>query len=129
MAIRVFLSVVLLALVAAAGGCLPAASALDFSVQPGCVQGMDGYSPPREGVLEMNWVTDSTLQVAAFAKTFCGGAQINGSYQLDQEGKLVLGYKVTTAGPVTTCNCPHRLTYRIAGLSKGNYDIAVMLQP
>ena len=99
-------------------------SNLEFSIGQ-CNSNIDPYSPPIEKILSQEWLDDGTLLVEAYLKTYCAGAKISGDYEL-KDINLILKYKVTISGPVTTCVCPHGLTYKISNLEKKDYQISLI---
>ncbi len=76
---------------------------------------LDVYSPPQAGVLKVNWIEADKLIVECFVKTYCAGATIKGDYEM-KDNSLVLKYKIETNGPVTQCNCAHKVVYEFSNL-------------
>jgi len=98
---------------------------LRFSAE-GCRDfNIDPYSPPHDGILNKTWTNGNTLIVEAYVKTFCGGATITGDYTLEGNN-LILKYRVKAEGPVTMCNCVHKVVYEISNLEKRNYSISII---
>jgi hypothetical protein len=120
-----FRHLALLALLLTLAGCFQAVEkpVLEFSTGE-CTRDMDPYTPPEAGVLETIWEDGNTLQVNGFVKTYCGGAEISGDYAIDGDD-ITLFYTITTPGPVTSCLCTRGVSYRIAGLPRGEYRIAL----
>jgi len=100
---------------------LPAPT-LDFSLGV-CDSKIDPYSQPPAGILKQAWLDKTTLQVQGFLKTYCGGAKITGDFKL-KDLALDLYFKITTDGPVTSCLCAHKLTYKISNLEKRDYTVS-----
>ncbi len=96
---------------------------LAFSVE-GCTSAVNAYTAPSEGILNSSWASQDVLVVEGYLKTFCSGAIISGDYR-SAEDNLFLTYSVTTIGPVTTCNCAHKVSYRISGLEHRQYSIFI----
>jgi len=98
---------------------------LRFSVERCSDLNINPYSPPHEGILNKTWMDGSTLVVEAYVKTFCGGATITGDYALEGDN-LILKYRVKAEGPVTRCNCVHKVVYEISNLERRNYSISII---
>lgn len=86
---------------------------------------IDPYSPPREGILNKSWKDEDTLVIEGYVKTFCGGATIIGDYVLEGDN-LILKYDIEVEGPVTMCNCVHKVIYEISNLEKKDYSISII---
>ncbi|MDP2925603.1 MAG: hypothetical protein Q8N99_04485 [Nanoarchaeota archaeon] len=98
---------------------------LTFSTRA-CDSSIDPYSPPVSGILSQNWSTPNILVVDAYVKTFCGGVNITGDFNVDfTNNKIVLKYKITTGDAVTECNCAHKLIYTIDSLENRNYSVSL----
>lgn len=97
---------------------------LNFSTEK-CNLELDPYSFPHEGILKTVWENQNTLVVEGYVKTFCGGANIEGSFSLEGNN-LILKYKIKTEGAVTKCNCAHKVIYKIANLEKKDYSISLV---
>ena len=115
----------ILVLILVLAGCIGAADrpVLEFS-STACNQEIEPYTPPEAGILETIWENETTLRVNGFIKTYCGGAEISGDYQIWGDS-LTLLYNVTTPGPVTSCLCTRGMRYRIMGLRRAGYGIAL----
>ena len=111
---------IVLIILAITVGCTPG---LRFSAE-GCATGMDGYSPPTAGISNSTWVSQDTLVIEGFVKTFCSGAAITGDYRMNGND-LILVYNVKAGPIVTTCNCARRVVYRISNLPRQNYSISI----
>ncbi|MDD5172365.1 MAG: hypothetical protein PHF60_05005 [Candidatus ainarchaeum sp.] len=96
---------------------------LKFSTAP-CDQNIDPYSKPAAGMLDQRW-EDGTFVAEAFVKTYCGGADITGSYML-QGNDLVLKYRITTGEAVTSCLCAHKLVYEFTDLQRNDYNVTLV---
>lgn len=99
---------------------------MKFSTAP-CDQNIDPYSKPAAGMLDERWNDDGAFVAEAFVKTYCGGANITGSYTL-QGNDLVLKYRITTGEAVTSCLCAHKLIYEFTDLQRKDYDVTLVAE-
>ncbi|NYZ74112.1 hypothetical protein H0O00_03140 [Candidatus Micrarchaeota archaeon] len=97
---------------------------LRFSTAP-CDQDMDPYAKPAAGMLDDRWEDDGTFVAEGFVKTYCGGANITGSYML-QGNDLVLKYRITTGEAVTSCLCAHKVIYEFTNLQRRDYNVTLV---
>jgi hypothetical protein len=89
-----------------------------------CNSNIDLYTQSSPGILNHNWVSSDTLLVEGFVKTFCGGATVKGDYQASGDD-LILKYTIEAKEPVTSCNCTHKVEYRISGLVVKEFSISI----
>lgn len=113
---------IVLAIVLLVYGCRPAPT-LIFSTGE-CNANIDPYTQPTAGILNQSRVSSDALLVEGFVKIFCGGATIKGDYQVSGDD-LILKYTIYAKGPVTSCNCTHKIEYRISGLQAKQYSVSI----
>jgi hypothetical protein len=97
---------------------------LKFSTSQ-CNSDIDPYSKPKKGILSQNWKNNKTLIIEGYVKTYCGGAEIDGDYNLEGNN-LILKYKIKTGDAVTSCICAHKLIYEISNLKHKDYSISII---
>jgi hypothetical protein len=90
-----------------------------------CDQNIDPYSKPAAGMLDEKWNDDVTFVAEGFVKTYCGGADITGSYML-QGNDLILKYRIATGEAVTSCLCAHKVIYEFTNLQRNDYDVTLV---
>ena len=103
---------------------LKSETVLEFSTGQ-CDSSVDPYSQPDAEVISQKWLNEGTLLVEGYLKTFCDGAEIRGSHEV-KGNNLILKYKIEISGPVTECNCTHKLIYKILKLERENYQISLI---
>jgi hypothetical protein len=119
---KVVITGMVLAIILLTSGCKPAPT-LTFSTGE-CNANIDPYTQPSAGILNQTWVSSDTLLVEGYVKTYCGGATIMGDYQVSGDD-LILKYTIEAKGPVTSCNCTHKVEYRISGLVVKEFSISI----
>lgn len=79
---------------------------------------------PRSGPDSVQSWSGDTLRVDVNITPNCGTTWLFGSYRLQGEDELVLGYKSIVPGFVA-CDCNFKAAYEIAGIEKKDYRVTV----
>ncbi len=83
------------------------------------------WRPPmvKEGVESIVWLDDGRLRIVALLVENCFARVMDGGYSV-RSGTIYLAYRAKLGDKgAAACNCAYRLTYDIAGVGKGDYDV------
>jgi hypothetical protein len=77
---------------------------------------------PVQGVTSRTWRADGVLFLEAVLIENCATPPKEGDFAI-QGNTISLSYRLKDSGTSTTCNCPYRLSYEIAGIPRADYRI------
>ena len=104
-------------------GCLKQPN-LKFSIEK-CYEDVGPDSRvAADGVLDYKWLNENTMLIEGFVKTYCGGAEITGDYNIE-DNNIILKYDIEVGDAVTRCICLHKLIYEISNLEHNDYSVSM----
>ena len=80
----------------------------------------------EEGVKEVKWINDNTLEVTAYVIINCCNEIKNGDYEIS-DNKIVLKYE-NVGENLCNCICGRNLTYTFYNINKKDYQFEIQPQ-
>jgi hypothetical protein len=81
-----------------------------------------GYFKYIEGVRNVRWVDDSTIEILARVSLNCADSVKSGSYKIRGK-RIFLDYSIDSSLFQATCLCNKDLIYRISNIERKDYEI------
>jgi hypothetical protein len=89
-----------------------------------CNNSLAAHDKAQQGIREINWLNDTTIQINAVVSINCANKIKGGDYNQDGND-LALKYKTSWSYFMASCMCAHELNYKISNIERKDYNITI----
>lgn len=87
----------------------------------------DDSRATQDNTIRPEWDASGTLHVSTVAEANCSTSWMFGDYSIRSNTVFLEYQAIVPVGAL--CDCPHKVTYRIAGLPRTGYEVQLLARP